>query len=210
MNLPNKLSTARILMIPLFVIAYFLPFHWSSYLAAGIFVLAALTDFLDGHIARKRNMVTNLGKLLDPIADKVLVCAALFCIVCTNPLRFGSMLFPAGCFARADLFGQVFLTVSAILIVARELIISVVRQVAASKSIVVQANIYGKIKTVLQDIALPMLIVLNGTFHAAANANFFDYLWIGAVAVTLAAVIMTVISGFIYIIQNKKVFVEND
>ena len=87
MNLPNKLSILRIVMVPLFVVAYFLPFEWTPFVALGIFALAAITDFLDGYIARKYNLVTNLGKLLDPIADKILVCAALFCIaVSIRPL----------------------------------------------------------------------------------------------------------------------------
>ena len=76
MNLPNKLSILRIVMVPLFVVAYFLPFEWTPFVALCIFALAAITDFLDGYIARKYNLVTNLGKLLDPIADKILVCAA--------------------------------------------------------------------------------------------------------------------------------------
>ena len=83
MNLPNTLSVLRMCMIPLFVVAYFLSPVW----AVVVFVLAAFTDFLDGYIARKYNMVTDLGKLLDPMADKVLVTAALFCVVGTNPER---------------------------------------------------------------------------------------------------------------------------
>ncbi len=210
MNLPNKLTILRICLIPFFVIAYFLPFTWGSYLAVGIFIIASITDFLDGFIARKYNLVTNLGKLLDPIADKVLVCSALFCVVSTNCLRFGCLLLPVNTFLNTEIFGKLLLTISAILIIARELIISVIRQVAASKSIVLQANIYGKIKTVLQVVSLPMLILLNGTQRVNNVASFFDYLWIISVILFLLAVIMTIVSGLIYIIQNRKVFAQND
>lgn len=214
MNLPNKLSLARICLIPLFVVAYFLPYTWAVYVATSIFVLASITDFLDGYIARKYNMVTDLGKLLDPIADKVLVCAALFCVVATNPLGQGTQLVAFKTVVNFYQFGQIFLTVGAILIIARELIISVVRQVAAAKSIVLHANIYGKIKTVLQVIALPMIILLKAeTFDFTSSIvrpGFFDYLWIAAVVFFFLSVVMTIVSGVIYLVQNIKVFVQND
>lgn len=130
MNLPNTLSVVRMCMIPLFIVAYFLSPVW----AVVVFVLAAFTDFLDGYIARKYNMVTDLGKLLDPMADKVLVTAALFCVVGTNPLQYG----------MDGNASSIFLICCATVIIARELLISAVRMIAASKGIVVQANVYGK------------------------------------------------------------------
>lgn len=221
MNIPNRLSLSRICMIPLFIAAYFLPFEWGAYVAIGIFVLCCFTDFLDGYIARKYNMVTDLGKLLDPIADKILVCAALFCVVATNPLQyFANSLFvmPEN---FASTFGMILLTVGSILILARELLISAVRMIAASKGVVVQANIFGKIKTVTQDICLPLLILLNANSQSyvdvgaivsfrdpsvVARMKFFDVIWLVGVIIFAVAVVMTIISGIIYLVQNKKVF----
>ncbi len=215
MNIPNRLSLSRICMIPLFVAAYFLPYEWGVYVAIGIFLICCFTDFLDGYIARKYNMVSDLGKLLDPIADKILVCAALFCVVATNPLQYfhnfnGNLTTSAN---FIELFGIILLTVGSILILARELLISAVRMIAASKGIVVQANIFGKIKTVMQDISLPLLVLLNAQSFfndnisdAAARTLAFDIIWIMGVIIFSLAVIMTIVSGIIYLVQNRKVF----
>ena len=206
MNLPNKLSILRICLVPLFVVAYFLPFYWGSFVVVCLFVIAAFTDFLDGYIARKYNLVTDLGKLLDPIADKILVCAALFCVVATNPLQNFSQL--AISYEFAFDFGQIFLAVGATLILARELIVSAVRQIAASKGIVVQANVYGKVKTVVQDIALPLLVILKAQGDAAVNSVFFDVVWVLGTVVFGISVLLTIVSGTIYLVQNKKVFTD--
>ena len=203
MNLPNKLSILRICLVPLFVVAYFLPYHWGSYVAVGLFILAAATDFLDGYVARKYHMITDLGKLLDPIADKILVCAALFCIVATNPLQFSTYKWAAN-------FGVIFLAVGATIIIARELLISAVRQIAASKGIVVSANMFGKVKTVCQDVALPMLVFYNAACVAAEGVNettlFWDVWWWSSVFMFGVAVIFTIASGIVYLVENKKVF----
>lgn len=207
MNLPNKLSVIRICMVPLFVAAYFLPYWWGAFVAVALFVLAAFTDFLDGHIARKYNMVTDLGKLLDPIADKILVCAALFCVVASNPLQFADYCAPT--------FGTIFLAAGGIIIIARELLVDAVRMIAASKGTVVQANVYGKIKTVMQDISLPVLVALNATTLVgrelvAEHATLYLVgWWIGVVTFGIA-VVLTVVSCVIYLVQNKKVFSAND
>lgn len=214
MNIPNSLSLARICLIPLFVAAYFLPYEWGVYAAIAIFIICCFTDFLDGFIARKYNMVTDLGKLLDPIADKILVCAALFCVVATNPLRnyYDTCVgFPMG---FAETFGTILLTVGSILILARELLISAVRMIAASKGIVVQANIFGKIKTVMQDVSLPLLIVLNFAkiykfMSYRPDVLWSDVLWFVAVAVFCLTVIMTIVSGVIYLVQNRGVFKQD-
>ena len=203
MNLPNKLSLFRICIVPLFLIAYFLPFFWGAIVAVVLFLLAAATDFLDGYIARKHNMVTDLGKLLDPIADKILVCAALFCIVATNPLHVIN-------YTWGGKFGLILLTVGATVIISRELLISAVRQIAASKGVVVQANFYGKVKTIFQDIALPMLVLLNvpnvREQVAGKISLFWSIWWWASVLLFVVAVVFTVVSGVIYLIQNKKVF----
>lgn len=218
MNLPNKLSVIRICMVPLFVAAYFLPYWWGAFVAVALFVLAAFTDFLDGHIARKYNMVTDLGKLLDPIADKILVCAALFCVVASNPLQFADIrldMVSAPHEYWAPTFGTIFLAAGGIIIIARELLVDAVRMIAASKGTVVQANVYGKIKTVMQDISLPVLVALNATTLVGRELvaeHVTLYLvgwWIGVVTFGIA-VVLTVVSCVIYLVQNKKVFSAND
>lgn len=212
MNLPNRLTILRICMIPVFVAAYFLPFSWAPIVAVAVFVLAACTDFLDGYIARKYNLVTDLGKLLDPIADKILVTAALFCVVASNPLQYMSTLAQLTASFPWEEFGTVFLTVCATIILARELLVDAVRMIAASKSIVVQANVFGKIKTILQDVSLPLIVLLNvcrmyiaQSFRGAEHTAWFV---VGVVAIVLfaAATLMTIISGVIYLVRNKSVF----
>ena len=204
MNLPNKLTVLRICMIPLFIAAYFLPFFWGGYVAVGIFVLAAFTDFLDGFIARKYHLVTDLGKLLDPIADKILVTAALFCVVATNPLSYLAVV-GASQFDFAT-FGTVFLVCCATVILARELLIDAVRMIAASKGIVVQANVFGKVKTVLQDVSLPMLVILSVCKVYSGTQTFWFVLGIIAIILFACATVMTIISGVIYLVQNRTVF----
>lgn len=198
MNLPNTLSVVRMCMIPLFIVAYFLSPVW----AVVVFVLAAFTDFLDGYIARKYNMVTDLGKLLDPMADKVLVTAALFCVVGTNPLQYG----------MDGNASSIFLICCSTVIIARELLISAVRMIAASKGIVVQANVYGKIKTIFQDVSLPLLVFckIGERYVLISMENWWQsagrYICIVASALFAVATLLTIVSGVIYLVQNRKVF----
>ena len=217
MNLPNKLSTLRICLVPLFVVAYFLPYWWGAIVAVGLFVLAAFTDFLDGYIARKYNMLTDLGKLLDPIADKILVCAALFCVVATNPLTYGDVGNALSAVTYTPqwsaTFGRIFLAVGGAIILARELLVSAVRQIAAAKGVVVQANVYGKVKTVFQDVSLPVLIAMNATTFVAPSKiatdsykNLYLACWWAGVVLFGVAISLTVVSCIIYLVQNKKVF----
>ena len=228
MNLPNKLSLMRICLVPFFVAAYFLPYYWGAYVAVALFIIASATDFLDGYIARKYKMVTDLGKLLDPIADKVLVCAALFCVVATNPLQYLTLVDysplvsyrPQSWMLLSDHswaanFGLLLLVIGAIVIISRELLISAVRQIAASKGVVVQANVFGKIKTIFQDVSLPMLVVCSAenfqAIHHDSSVNFRPTLfwaiwWWASVVLFAVAVILTIVSGIVYLIQNRKVF----
>ena len=140
MNLPNKLTVLRVILIPFFVAAVLFDEGDSQifrYLAASIFIVASLTDMLDGKIARKYNVVTNFGKFMDPLADKLLVCAALICLVELEQL-------PAW---------------MVIVIVSREFIISGFRLVAAEQGIVIAASYWGKFKTTFQMIAIILMIV---------------------------------------------------
>ena len=140
MNLPNKLTLLRIIMIPLFVILLLLEGGQNQYLriaALIVFCLASFTDFLDGQIARKQNLVTDFGKFMDPLADKLLVCSALICLIELNQL-------PAW---------------YVIVIIAREFIISGFRLVAADKGIVIAASWWGKFKTTFQMLTVILLII---------------------------------------------------
>ena len=173
MNLPNKLTIGRVIAVPFFIAAYMLEYY---VIACIIFIAASFTDYLDGHIARKHNLVSNFGKIMDPLADKVLVYAAFVLMI--------PDLVPAWMF---------------IIILAREFTVSGMRTVAASEGIVVAAGMSGKIKTVLQMIAVPLLII------APAFPEFAP-LWWGAQGFLWASLVMTVYSGIEYVIQNKQVF----
>ena len=145
MNLPNRLTVLRIVLIPFmmfFYLADFIPHGIGKLVALAIFIIASFTDMLDGQIARKRNLVTNLGKFLDPIADKILTSAVLFLIVAdgTIPAPWGVM--------------------AITIIIAREFIVATLRMQAASKGIVVAADMWGKVKTVVQMVALPVCMLL--------------------------------------------------
>ena len=187
MNLPNKLTLTRILMIPLFVAVFFIdgiPFNYVF--SAGIFALAAFTDFLDGHIARKYNLVTNLGKFLDPIADKVLVSTALIVMLVTMP--------------NGDLIMPFYASIGVAIVLARELAVSGFRMVAASKGAVLAADWSGKIKTFVQDISIIVLLVgveINSTPYSIVNL-------IGLILFGIA-VVLTIISGAECIIKNRAV-----
>lgn len=172
MNLPNKLTIARIIAVPFFIAAYYLEWHLVAFI---IFVAASFTDMLDGKIARKYNLVTNFGKIMDPLADKVLVYSA-FCLMVPDPVP-GWML---------------------IIILAREFLVAGVRTVAASEGIVIAAAMSGKIKTVLQMIAVCMLLIAP-----VINAAWFLAL---SKVVLWAALVMTVVSGVQYVVDNKQVF----
>lgn len=137
MNLPNKLTLMRVIMIPFFIVFLLVPITpYDNWIALAIFILASITDFLDGYIARKYNLVTNFGKFMDPLADKLLVCSALICLVELEKIAAWMV----------------------ILIIAREFIISGFRTVAADNGVVIAASYWGKFKTTFQIIAVCLLI----------------------------------------------------
>ncbi|MCR4658075.1 MAG: CDP-diacylglycerol--glycerol-3-phosphate 3-phosphatidyltransferase [Lachnospiraceae bacterium] len=178
MNLPNKLTIVRVILIPFFVF-FLLGDFWgdvSDYIALAIFIIASLTDLLDGKIARKYNLVTNFGKFMDPLADKLLVCSALICFVELKKL-------PAWI---------------VIIIIAREFIISGFRLVAADNGVVIAASFYGKFKTVSQ---MVMIILL----HLNTKNAFINVLTAVSVYVAL---IMTVVSLIDYLYKNREVMKE--
>ena len=161
MNLPNKLTIARVIMIPLFLICLYLNIGCGKYIAVGIFILASLTDLLDGKIARKYNLVTNFGKFMDPLADKLLVCSALIALVDLNRIA------------------------AWIVIIAREFIISGFRLVASDNGVVIAASYWGKFKTAFQMITIIMLVLnLNVPFMNIINTVLI-YISLGLTVISL-------------------------
>ncbi len=137
MNLPNKLTVFRVILIPFFVLFLLLDLTaYDKWIALAIFIIASLTDFLDGHIARKYHLVTNFGKFMDPLADKLLVCSALICLIELNRI-------PAWI---------------VIVIIAREFIISGFRLVASDNGVVIAASYWGKFKTTFQIVMICLMI----------------------------------------------------
>ena len=193
MNLPNKITLIRIILIPIMVFLYLATFiPYGKIIALAVFILAACTDFLDGMIARKYGLVTNLCKFLDPIADKLLTAGALLLVVCdmTIPAPYGVII--------------------AIIILGRELIISAFRQVAATKNFVMAADKWGKIKTIFQDIALPALFLLSLIYQYSWFSQIFVFVYEIICYVLIGiATLLTIISGLNYLIKNWKVLKED-
>lgn len=173
MNLPNKLTLLRVLMIPVFLLFMLtgLGGPAGKWIALALFAVASLTDLLDGYIARKYDLVTNFGKFMDPLADKLLVCSALVCLVASGQLT----------------------AVFAIIIIAREFIISGFRLVAVDNGVVIAASYWGKFKTVFQMVMICLLIA------------DLSVLRLVTAAVTWIAVALTVISLLDYLIKNWSV-----
>ncbi|WP_028560174.1 CDP-diacylglycerol--glycerol-3-phosphate 3-phosphatidyltransferase [Paenibacillus pinihumi] len=189
MNLANKITLGRIALIPVFMMLFPVYPQWLAeksalihhlnmyglYYAAGVFLLASATDKLDGYIARKYNQTTNLGKLLDPLADKLLISAALIYMV-----------------SQHMLYAWI-----AIVIIGREFIITGIRIVAASRKIALQADQYGKVKMVFQVIAILAVLLNNNPF------SYFTSIRIDQILLYIA-VILTVYSGYNYIRNNYQ------
>ena len=199
MNLPNKISLTRICMIPIFVVFFFLdivPFHFG--IAAIIFAVAACTDFVDGYIARSRGLVTNLGKFLDPIADKVLIATAMILVLTMKDSLFVML----GVAADA---AYVATTVCICIILARELIISAFRQIAAANGIVMAAEKLGKYKAAVQDVSI-FVLILAADIPAMAGQSV-AYVGFGLFAI---ATVLTILSGISYVVKNKQVLKDKE
>lgn len=205
MNLPNKISLIRIFMIPLVVFFYLASFiPYGRLVAFVLFVLAACTDFLDGMIARKRNLVTDLGKLLDPIADKCLVMAVLLLVV-GWPITGGLPIL-----SSVPNYAGVIGIVGAIILLAREFIVSALRMIAASKGLVLKADQIGRVKTTFQDIALGgYLLYAFLVTEFTLSSTFCGICGIFLLALYVFSVILTIVSGASYLIKNKGVFKED-
>ena len=200
MNLPNKITIIRVILIPIYMLfAFPLDFlpdlgfmsKYRLFFALFIFIVASITDSVDGHIARKYNMVTDFGKFLDPIADKLLVTAALLAIT------------------MVPKFGKYYLWATMI-ILTREFAVTGMRLVAASTGTVIAAGMAGKIKTTSQCIALITLQTAWAVQEALSSVRFFSVtsevlFWIGNIGL-IFAVFMTIYSGIEYFVKNAGVF----
>lgn len=178
MNTPNKLTVARMILVPFLVI--FMLTGWgreaNRWICLAIFVAASVTDWFDGHLARKYNLITNFGKFMDPLADKLLVCSAMICLIEKGQLAAWIV----------------------IIIIAREFIISGFRLVAADNGIVIAASYWGKFKTVFQMLMVIVLILdIPNPFFAVLGT-----------VLTYIALALTVVSLIDYIAKNKNVLKE--
>ncbi len=201
MNLPTKLTVLRLIMIPIFVALYLVQFPYHQVVATSVFLLASFTDFLDGYIARKYNMVTDLGKFLDPVADKVLVMSALV-LLCVE----------------FDGYIRTIMVVSTIIILAREFIITGFRTIAAGKNLILAADKMGKMKTVMQMISIIALLMTNFVFSFYTAPEVGSYavfpLW-GVILLTAGlvalvfAVLLTIMSAVNYVVKNSHVLKED-
>ena len=196
MNLPNKLTVSRFVLAALFLWAMLTPIPFGRTLALFFFAVAGITDFLDGRIARSRGLITNFGILMDPLADKILVCSAfiLFVEITAKP----------GSLVKVTAW-------MVIVIVARELAITGLRLLAAAKNLVLAAEKFGKHKTISQIVTIIALLVVNASpewpvplqnvFHSWAPQFAAVMLWI--------TVALTAISGMIYLWRNRTLYMED-
>ena len=189
MNLPNKLTLSRIIMIPFIMLFYLVPmFPYCKVVALALFLLASFTDMLDGKIARKYNLTTNFGKFLDPIADKLLTSTVLFMIVADGTVNM--------------YFGVITLTI----VIGREFMVAALRQLAATKGVVIAADKLGKYKTVSQMVALTGFLLYSLLMTEIGVCTFNTVLmWVCNVFLGVS-VLLTIISGINYMSKNKEAF----
>lgn len=181
MNLPNKLTILRIFMIPVFLCVLLCPLgldrQTARYIAAAIFCIASFTDSLDGYIARRFNLVTNFGKFMDPLADKLLVCSAMIALI---GIEDAVVPLPS---------------IVVIIIIAREFIITGFRTLAAEQNIVIAAGVWGKLKTICQMFMLIVLLININNVYFIAAGNILIY----------ASLVLAIISAVDYIMRNRQV-----
>ena len=186
MNLPNKLTFLRIILVPVFLIIFNLGYIW---VAGVIFVIASLTDLADGKIARKYNLVTNFGKFADPLADKLLVSAALIALCTVGKLGH-------------PLLGMW----TTFVIIAREFMVTGIRLVAAAEGKVIAAGMSGKIKTAIQMVAITYILFAELLIYVGLPVDVSNII---VNVLVIASVFMTVYSGAEYLIQNRSLLTTN-
>ena len=184
LNLPNKLTLIRMFLAPIYLALMLIEFPYHYTVALAVFAIASLTDMLDGKIARKNNLITVFGKLLDPLADKMLTTAALLAF-----MREG--------------WCSIWIVM---IVLTREFAVAGVRLIATAQGIVIPANYWGKAKTVSQmvfTIVIMLLAELDATFDIFANAGWFNLARVSNIMLWITAV-LTVVSGITYFVDSKK------
>lgn len=196
MNLPNKLTTARFGLTGLFIWALFMPIPFHNTLALLLFNIASVTDFLDGKIARSRNLITNFGILMDSLADKILTCSAFIAFVETTheqnePVKVAAWM--------------------VIVIVAREFAITGLRLLAAAKNIVLASENFGKHKTVSQIAAINALLLLDASQEWSVASGKLVHAWLPPFATLMLwlTVFLTAVSGGIYLWRNRALYLND-
>ena len=202
MNTPNKITLVRLLLIPVIIFFYLAEFiPYGRLVSAILFMIACLTDFLDGYLARKNNQVTTLGKFFDSIADKILIMTGLILIVAVPVLGHPAV--------RVEWLG----VTCAIVILAREFIISALRQIAASKGKVLAADMGGKIKATIQFVVISIYMVfafVETEFLAEINTTAVTVVRFVLMVLLIATAIFTVYTGAGYLIRNREVFKDEN
>jgi CDP-diacylglycerol--glycerol-3-phosphate 3-phosphatidyltransferase len=197
MNLPNKLTVSRFALTGLFLWALFSPFRYNDSLALFFFCLAGVTDFLDGRIARSRNLITNFGKLMDPLADKIMTCSAFVAFVESTHLNPNAPVKVAAWMV--------------IIIVGRELAITGLRLLAASKNVVLAAERFGKHKTISQIVCLIALLVVDACQEWPVALQDLLAPWVPMFAEVMlwVTVALTLASGVIYLWRNRRIYLDD-
>lgn len=197
MNLPNKLTVARFGLTVVFLWAMFSKFAFNDTLALFFFCLAGITDFLDGRIARSRKLITNFGKLMDPLADKIMTCSAFVAFVESTHVKPDAPVKVAAWMV--------------VIIVGRELAITGLRLIAASKNIVLAAERYGKHKTISQIVCIIALLVLDACQEWPVALKDFLMPWAPTFAEVMLwlTVVLTAMSGVIYLWRNREIYLSD-
>jgi CDP-diacylglycerol--glycerol-3-phosphate 3-phosphatidyltransferase len=199
MNLPNKLTVSRFVLTVIFLWVLFwpAPVPLRNTLALFFFCLAGVTDFLDGRIARSRNLITNFGILMDPLADKIMTCSAFIAFVESTHMHENAPVKLAAWMV--------------VIIVARELAITGLRLLAASKNVVLAAERYGKHKTISQIVAIIALLVVDACNEWPAGLKNLFVSWVPEFAVIAlwVTVALTAISGLIYLWRNRELYLSD-
>lgn len=206
MNLANKLTLLRVLLVPVFIVFMALDSFWANIIALVIFCGASITDYYDGKIARSQNMITTFGIFLDPLADKLLVTSAFISFVGLYTLNIPAWM--------------------VICIISREFIITGLRSIAASQNIIIPASMSGKVKTSSQMIAIItilVILIINSFLIKYSSVTAYDLLemhgfqkftgWIlikSPYWLMFITTILTLYSGFTYLVSHKKIFIENN
>ena len=189
MNVPNTLTMIRIFCTPLMILMFLLPIPKGVgvFIALGIYVLACITDWLDGYIARKYNMITDFGKFMDQIADKFITTTAMILVL----------------FAKVSVASNWLAILMLLIVVLRDILISGIRMVAANKNVVIAADIFGKVKSFFLDLASMVLILYIG-LTKVVSCDFLRYIRVFGLSLMIIGVALTIVSCINYTIQAIK------